>query len=107
MEYDVAKLTKQFKALGDLTRVNIVNYLSQGEKCACMLLEDFDISQPTLSHHMKILCDSGLVIGQKRGKWMYYSLSDEGFDFVTSYLCDLGLKIAATKGTKCCDGRCQ
>ncbi len=51
--------------------------LSCGELCACEILEKFSITQPTLSHHMKILCDCGLVNGRKEGKWMHYSLNGE------------------------------
>ena len=49
------------KALGDSNRLQIVQMLSDGEKCGCKLLEAFEITQPTLSHHMKILCDCKLV----------------------------------------------
>ena len=49
------------KALGDANRLKIVKMLSDGEKCGCKLLEAFEITQPTLSHHMKILCECGLV----------------------------------------------
>ena len=66
-----------FKALADKNRLMIVDMLSCGELCACMILEKFNITQPTLSHHMKILCDCGLVIGRKEGKWTYYSLNSE------------------------------
>ena len=62
-----------FKALADQNRLEIVDMLSCGELCACKILERFHITQPTLSHHMKILCDSGLVVGRKKGKWTYYS----------------------------------
>ena len=55
------------KALGDSNRLQIVQMLSDGEKCGCKLLEAFDITQPTLSHHMKILCDGGLVNSRKDG----------------------------------------
>ena len=65
------------KALADKNRLMIVDMLSCGELCACMLLEKFDITQPTLSHHMKILCDCELVNGRKDGKWTYYSLNAE------------------------------
>ena len=61
------------KALGDPNRMEIVKMLSDQEKCGCKLLEKFDITQPTLSHHMKILVDSGLVNDRKEGKWHYYS----------------------------------
>lgn len=62
------------KALGDPNRLQIVQLLSDGEKCGCKLLEAFDITQPTLSHHMKILCECGLVRDRKEGKWHHYSL---------------------------------
>ena len=66
-----------FKTLSDPNRLMIVDMLSCGELCACVILEKFNITQPTLSHHMKSLSDSGLVNGRKEGKWIYYSLNDE------------------------------
>ena len=69
---------KKIKALADENRLEIMLLLQQGEKCGCVLLEELNITQPTLSHHMKILCDSNFVIGRKEGKWMYYSISPEG-----------------------------
>ena len=65
------------KALGDSNRLKIVQMLSDGEKCGCKLLEAFEITQPTLSHHMKILCECGLVNDRKEGKWHHYSLNCE------------------------------
>lgn len=65
------------KALGDSNRLQIVQMLSDGEKCGCKLLEKFEITQPTLSHHMKILCECGLVTARKEGKWSHYSLNCE------------------------------
>ena len=67
-----------FKALGDENRIRILKILRSGETCACHLLEELNISQSTLSHHMKILCDAGLVTGRKEGKWMHYSICCEG-----------------------------
>lgn len=64
-----------FKALSDTNRLMIVDMLSCGELCACDILEKFHITQPTLSHHMKILCSCGLVNARKEGKWMHYSLN--------------------------------
>lgn len=69
---DVAAICK---ALGDPNRLQIVQMLSDGEKCGCKLLEAFEITQPTLSHHMKILCECGLVTDRKEGKWHHYSLN--------------------------------
>ena len=67
-----------FKALGDENRIRILKLLHGGEKCACKLLEELNIGQSTLSHHMKILCDAGIVTGRKEGKWMHYSICCEG-----------------------------
>ncbi len=78
MELTDRQIAVIFKALCDENRVRIVRLLRDGERCACILLEDLHITQPTLSHHMKILCDSGLVIGRREGRWMYYSISEEG-----------------------------
>ena len=65
---------KIFKVLSDHNRLKIIDMLSCGEKCACDILEYFDFTQPTLSHHMKVLMDSGLVKCRKEGLWSYYSL---------------------------------
>lgn len=67
-----------FKALGDENRLRILVALRDGEMCACDLLEDLSITQPTLSHHMRQLCDAGLVTGRKNGKWVYYSIDEAG-----------------------------
>ena len=72
------KNTKVFKALGDPKRAMIVDMLSCGELCACNILEKFEMSQSTLSHHMKILCESGIVEGRQEGKWTHYRISEEG-----------------------------
>lgn len=78
MELTNKQVTVIFKALCDDNRVQILRLLRDGERCGCRLLEEMSLSQPTLSHHMKILCDSGLVRARKDGKWIYYSVSAEG-----------------------------
>lgn len=80
MNIDEKKTALIFKALCDENRVKILKLLCSGEKCACKLLEELNITQPTLSHHMKILCDSEIVVGRKEGKWMHYSLSVNGVE---------------------------
>lgn len=67
-----------FKAFCDPNRITILHMLQSGEKCACKLLDELNIGQSTLSHHMKILCDSGIVAGRKDGKWVHYSIKPEG-----------------------------
>lgn len=75
---DERNIANLFKALGDENRIRILKLLRGGEKCACKLLEELNISQPTLSHHMKILCDAGIVTGRKEGKWTHYTICCEG-----------------------------
>lgn len=65
------------KALADETRLKIVKMLSGGGLCACKILEHFSITQPTLSYHMKILCDCEVVTGVRDGAWMRYSLNKQ------------------------------
>ena len=77
------------KALSDENRLRILQMLRSGEKCACKLLEELNITQPTLSHHMKILCDCGLVRGRREGKWMHYSMCCEGVRKVRALMKDL------------------
>ena len=69
---------KVFKAFCDKNRLMILEMLQDGEKCACVILERLKIVQSTLSHHMKILVDSGIVSARKDGKWTHYSLSNKG-----------------------------
>ena len=90
-DWDVALICK---ALGDSNRLKIVGMLSDGEKCGCKLLEAFEITQPTLSHHMKILTECGLVETRKEGKWSHYSLSCETLAAFKEFIASL----------KCCKG---
>ena len=87
-----------FKALCDENRIRILKLLCGGEKCACKLLEELNISQSTLSHHMKILCDSGIVTGRKEGTWMHYSISSEGAQAAKKLLTEL---TTVTGGEEC------
>ena len=86
MKLDPKKTAAIFKAFCDENRIKILQLLLDGEKCACKLLEALAITQPTLSHHMKILLDSGIVNGRKEGKWMHYSISKEGLEKAQEYL---------------------
>lgn len=77
------------KALGDPTRIKIFDMVSYGELCACELLEQFNITQPTLSYHMKILIESNLVNSRKDGKWMKYSMNKESLELLNDFFGDL------------------
>jgi ArsR family transcriptional regulator len=92
-----------FKALSDPNRLMIVDMLSCGELCACVILEKFNITQPTLSHHMKTLSDCGMVNGRKEGKWVYYSLNDEIVRDLKNYL---ELVTTAKEDCICCGSPC-
>jgi len=83
MENDYIRV---FRAFTDENRVRILELLCQGEQCACILLHDLKISQPTLSHHMKILCDSGIVKSRREGKWSYYAINTEGCEHASRLL---------------------
>jgi ArsR family transcriptional regulator len=74
------RLARVFKALGDPTRVRLLSLIAaatDGEACACDLIEPVNLSQPTVSHHMRQLVDAGLVTREQRGKWAYYRLVND------------------------------
>ena len=86
MELDEKKIPTIFKAFCDENRVKILKLLLTGEKCACVLLDDMHITQPTLSHHMKILCDANIIFSTKKGPWMYYQVNYKNIDEARNYL---------------------
>lgn len=71
---------KMLKAISDPKRLQIVDMLSCGEMCACVILEAFRITQPTLSHDMKLLADAGIVSCRREGKKVLYSLNTEALE---------------------------
>ena len=79
-------LAARFKALGDPTRVAILNRLAEGETCVCDLNATFDLSQPTISHHLKVLRDAGLVEASRRGTWAYYRVVEDALAELSSVL---------------------
>lgn len=78
MDETHAKQAQIFKALCDPKRLAILEQLRSGEKCACVLLQPLELTQPGLSYHMKILCQSGLVDSRQEGKWTHYRLNPQG-----------------------------
>lgn len=89
MEQRIEMLALIFKALSDETRLRIVEMLAGGEMCACEILRSFNITQPTLSYHMKILMDCGLVNGRRDGAWMRYVINAERYAQVRAFIDDL------------------
>ena len=103
-----AKYAPFFKALSDPNRLMIIDMLSCRELCACEILKKFNITQPTLSHHMNILCECKLVNGRKNGKWTYYSLNNETVQKFRTFLENI-----TTEKQECicnessCKGECE
>ncbi|MGM0432794.1 MAG: ArsR/SmtB family transcription factor [Spirochaetota bacterium] len=76
----------QLKALADEIRIQIVQLLSSGPLCACDLQASFHISQPTLSYHLKQLTDSGIIIAEREGRWMHYSLNQKSVHALVNFI---------------------
>lgn len=75
---DATEIARRFSALADAVRLRVLSMLAaspEGEVCVCDFVEPLGKSQPTISHHLKILTDVGLVEGERRGKWVWYSLN--------------------------------
>lgn len=98
-----AEYALAFKALSDETRLKIVAMLGHGELCACKILESFSITQPTLSYHMKILTESGLVSGCREGAWTHYTLNKERVRELICKLSDIQAQTAELT-ENCCSG---
>jgi ArsR family transcriptional regulator len=86
---EAERLARIFKALGDPTRVRLVSLIaahSDGEACVCDLTDPVGLSQPTVSHHLKLLVDAGLLTRDQRGKWAYYRVVDSALDALAGAL---------------------
>lgn len=83
---------KLFKALADETRLEMIALLAsaKAELCACDIEGHFDLSQPTVSHHLKILREAGLVTSERRGTWVYYALDRGALDALSKFRVLLG-----------------
>lgn len=89
MENSHEKVAKVFKAFCDERRLAILELLRSGAKCGCVLIDQMEIGQSSLSYHMKILCESGIVEGRQEGKWTHYRLSEQGSKYATELLIQL------------------
>ena len=86
---DADRVAQKLKALADPTRLRVLSHVAaQGCRsvCACDLIDVLDISQPTISHHMKKLVDAGLLIREQRGRWAHYTVIREAFDELRVFL---------------------
>jgi ArsR family transcriptional regulator, arsenate/arsenite/antimonite-responsive transcriptional repressor len=83
------RLAAMFKALGDPTRVRLLSLIAAGdggEACICDLTDPVGLSQPTVSHHMRLLVDAGLVTREQRGKWAYFAIVRETLEALSAAL---------------------
>ena len=86
-ETDVGRLSDQFKALSDPTRLRLFNLIAlKGEVCACELVTPLGLSQPTVSHHLKVLHKAGLLERERRGRWIHYQANRSGVAFMRTAL---------------------
>jgi len=86
---DAEELARAFAVLADparLRRLSLVASAQSGEVCVCDLVEPLGRSQPTVSHHLKVLAEAGLVVGEKRGRWVWYRAAPEQMDWLRSAL---------------------
>lgn len=95
---------KVFKALCDERRQRILELLHTGEKCACVLIDEMGMPQSSLSYHMKILCDSGIVTSREEGKWTHYQISKEGSEKAIELLKKI---TAVSESSTECKGFCK
>ena len=104
MEQLYIETAKVLKAISDPKRLRIVDMLSCGELCACKILEAFHITQPTLSHDMRVLIEAGIVCDRREGKNTYYSLRDERLSALQDTLREI---TAQKEGCICSAGSCR
>ena len=105
MENQYEKMARIFKALSDPKRVKIVDLLSCGEMCACVLLKCFEITQPTLAHDMKILTEAGIVLSRRAGKNTFYSLNRDALQKMSKLMKNICHRDTCADGTKKADAR--
>lgn len=94
---------KIFKALSNDNRLKIIEILDKNPMCACKIMEKLNLSQSTISHHIKILKNCGLVDCKKQGKWHHYSINLEVLKYIEKYFSDLVKKNNNKKGVCNCD----
>lgn len=86
---DVEATARMFRALGDETRLLLLEQLRAGEQCVCDLTDELDASQSRLSFHLKTLKDAGLVVDERRGRWVYYAINPEALAALDRALTEL------------------
>lgn len=104
-EGEAAELAGVFKALGDPVRLRLLSLIASrsgpgGEACVCELTPEFELSQPTISHHLKQLKQAGLIDGERRGTWVYYRLVPQTIDRLAAFLARSGQSAGDQRGPR-------
>ncbi|ANK61445.1 ArsR/SmtB family transcription factor [Loigolactobacillus backii] len=100
---DYQNYVQTLKAMADPKRLKIIDLLSCGSLCACDILEHFDFSQPTLSHHMKVLQNAGIVSARKEGKWQHYTLRPQ---FIETFKQNTDVLLNTSEHCVCDEEKC-
>jgi ArsR family transcriptional regulator len=96
---EAATLSAGFKAIADPTRLRLLSLIAAhagGETCVCDLTGDFDLTGPTISHHLKVLREAGLIIGERRGTWIYYRVVPDAVAALTQALSSAAQELDVT-----------
>lgn len=99
---DLSRLTRQFQALSDETRLQIIDMLRKGERCVCDLTEALESGQSRLSFHLKVLKDAGLVTDRREGRWSYYELNPDAFAQLQEFVGELPSTKLSVLASRCC-----
>ena len=99
---DLSRLTRQFRALSDETRLRIIDMLRDGERCVCELTDALEAGQSLLSFHLKTLKDAGLVSDRREGRWAYYTLNTDAFEQLEAFVGGLPSTKLAVLTKRCC-----
>ena len=98
-----AEIASTLKALADPVRLRLFSLIAShagGEACVCDISGDLDVSQPTISHHLKVLRDAGLLTSQRRASWVYYAVVPEAMANLSAVLSTVGEGVAETTGPR-------
>jgi len=99
---DLSSITRQFRALSDATRLQIVDLLRGGERCVCELTDALGLGQSLLSFHLRVLKDAGLVTDRREGRWAYYTLTVDAFAQLEAFVGALPSTRLSTNAARCC-----
>jgi len=99
---DVEATLRLFRALGDETRLRLLEQLHGGEQCVCDLTDELDASQPRLSFHLKALKDAGLVTDRRDGRWVYYAINPDGLAVLERVLAGLKPSRLSVRAARSC-----